>query len=364
MNEVTEAQMWDALSYLFRADNQVIDPDEVQPVLELMVRFMISQSARAAAAMATQMAGTTLRYIKAGVDVAATSNIDLEGIQAVDGVPGALEMVVGVVGQTNKAQNGPWIMKDGPWQRLPGFATPVELSGIAFYVQRGSTQAGNLYVQPARISNTSDAKEFTYAHNANEALRSLVGAAKEETADAYETITGTTTIEEIDGAEVEVFTATPSYNVKAKVGNYTLKAVYFKQGTVSEVKLKKNTEWTYNPATGELWVSPAVLINALEGHELHLDLSSEGTYGMASGFVFRVLQGKPYYRFGGETDADLREAGDSLEVTNNLVVVNSDAEAASAMQGNQPKFVLVKGKESGLRLHNPPFEENVFTHTT
>lgn len=308
MTQVTEEQIRQDLENLYEASNIVITDDETEPFDRRLIDFIVSQRLQGVAEAMAMMAGFSLDFVDGGVDTVATENIDLEGWQDLWGVDGGDDKLVAVVGQTAKSQNGLYRMKQGLWVREEGYTTPQELSRIAFFVADG-LRLGEMYVQPQNLTSPSDPKIFTLGLNLNKALKALIGKAKEEKDDQYETITGTTTTEEQDGQPVEVFTSKNEYNVKEKVGSFQLAKVKLKQGTVSEVEIKKGTEWTYDPDMGKLWISPAVLVNYLEGHEIHLCLSTSGTDGMAYGVVLKNDESNFYFRRADQSDADLQISG-------------------------------------------------------
>lgn len=84
---------------------------------------------------------------KLPVRLVATSNITLSGVQIIDDVQGAAGDRIGVVGQTNKAQNGIYVMAAGAWARATDFSTSAPVyTNIAFTVQEGAVNSSQTFI--------------------------------------------------------------------------------------------------------------------------------------------------------------------------------------------------------------------------
>lgn len=74
--------------------------------------------------------------------MAATANVSsLSGLQTHDGIAGAVNDRIMLPYQTNKAQNGPWLMKSGSWIRPTDFDTSEEVLNGLVLSKEGDTLA-------------------------------------------------------------------------------------------------------------------------------------------------------------------------------------------------------------------------------
>jgi len=91
------------------------------------------------------MAITGLSW-KHEVVAATTGNITLSGEQTIDGIAVKAGDRVLVKNQTNKTQNGIYIVSTGAWQRAPDADTADELAKAAVFVGGGNTHANTAWV--------------------------------------------------------------------------------------------------------------------------------------------------------------------------------------------------------------------------
>jgi len=85
---------------------------------------------------------------KNAVVAASTTNLDLDGLETLDGISCVAGDRVLVMNQTASAENGVYIVSGSAWARASDFdeLTPIdEINGAAVYVEQGATYADNGY---------------------------------------------------------------------------------------------------------------------------------------------------------------------------------------------------------------------------
>ena len=111
--------------------------------------------------------GTTAR-----VEVVATANLALSGLQTIAGYTTAAGDVVLLTGQTTPAQNGPWAAAAGAWTRPTWWAAASTKKPALFYVNRGTPGAdtkwstitdGDIVVDTTAVTITQDTTGSTYS---------------------------------------------------------------------------------------------------------------------------------------------------------------------------------------------------------
>lgn len=185
-NIVTEQQIRDMLAYLYRPANEEIKDDEVQPVEEAFIDFVLTMVAQAKADMAGTAAGLSLKVADQGVDTVALTNVPRNGVQTIGFVTGAGKNVL-LVGQTDPSENGVWVMQDGPWARHPLYDTPAKLSQLVVGVNSGQ-HAGRVYVQPQTVA-ALPAQNWDLMVNLEQAIAAMVVAQSEEISIVYLPVT-------------------------------------------------------------------------------------------------------------------------------------------------------------------------------
>lgn len=84
--------------------------------------------------------------VKASVTVATTANVTLSGEQTIDGVLTSASRVL-VKSQTTGSQNGIYVTAAGAWARATDADASGELTNASVFVDAGTANAGNTYVQ-------------------------------------------------------------------------------------------------------------------------------------------------------------------------------------------------------------------------
>ena len=106
---------------------------------------------------------------KTAANVASTGNLTLSGIQTIDGVTGAANLIVLVKNQTNAVQNGAYVMSSGTWARATfmNATTPTNEFTAAALLVLGGSQAGTAWVQTATVNTIGvDNVSFTQFNTA------------------------------------------------------------------------------------------------------------------------------------------------------------------------------------------------------
>lgn len=92
---------------------------------------------------------------KPSVDVVATSNITLSGLQTVDGVSLTAGMVVLAARQTSKATRRAYVVASGTWTAATWFDSSAEaVLGSDIYVRRGTSYAGTTWALTSPTTGT------------------------------------------------------------------------------------------------------------------------------------------------------------------------------------------------------------------
>jgi hypothetical protein len=79
--------------------------------------------------------------------VSKTSLGSLMGAPTIDAVPAPAGMIVLLAGQTNSAQNGPWVAQTGAWTRPSWYASGSQtVPGTVIYITEGAFQGGSTWV--------------------------------------------------------------------------------------------------------------------------------------------------------------------------------------------------------------------------
>lgn len=98
--------------------------------------------------MGTTGDGSFIRLFPKYVDCefSFTTNVVLSGIQTGDGIAGGASVTVMCLGQTDPAENGPWVQAAGAWSRPTGFAVSGDLAqGMICRVKRGTLRRLTLW---------------------------------------------------------------------------------------------------------------------------------------------------------------------------------------------------------------------------
>lgn len=94
---------------------------------------------------------------KPSVDVVATSNLTLSGLQTVDGVSLTAGMIVLPARQTDKSERAPMVVSSTAWTRATWFDSDAEaLLASEVYVRRGTAYAGTSWVITSPTTGTID----------------------------------------------------------------------------------------------------------------------------------------------------------------------------------------------------------------
>lgn len=83
------------------------------------------------------------------VRMATTANITLSGVQTIDGVVGSAGERTLVKDQTLPKENGLYLQAAGAWTRTTDADTAIELESAAVFIDEGTVNANNAYVQTA-----------------------------------------------------------------------------------------------------------------------------------------------------------------------------------------------------------------------
>ncbi len=81
---------------------------------------------------------------KQNVETVATTNVTLSGLQNINGVTGVAGLPILLIGQSNPAENGCYLMDSGAWVRRNDSNSGLELEYAVYTVTRG-TLAGRVY---------------------------------------------------------------------------------------------------------------------------------------------------------------------------------------------------------------------------
>jgi hypothetical protein len=101
--------------------------------------------------------------IKVPCRVASTANLDLSGLDTVDGVELSAEDRVLAKNQTAGAENGIWVVQSGAWIRTPDFDGTYDVkSGTMVMLSEGDTQADTLWYLATADPITIDTSELTF----------------------------------------------------------------------------------------------------------------------------------------------------------------------------------------------------------
>lgn len=253
-------------------------------------------------AAAGQFSGFALKTVDGGVDAATTTNQTLSGIRDLGTdrkVIGTDGLRVLVAGQTNKADNGLYLMKSGAWQRMTGYTSGVSLSGLMVGVNGGDNIG--LFIQPNQLANMQAEKPFQKIVDLSSAVQAAAGANKEEVRDE------TTSIIASEPDEEGNITVEYNYQVGNLVNGAQLRRVKWQQTDYGDRTLKRSA-WSYNAGTGVLSID-STQETLPDAGSLLLELVTYGTYGASSGIDLKIDGNQFVYRLGEESNADYKNAG-------------------------------------------------------
>lgn len=366
MATVSEEQIRSLLEYLYRPENVEIDDTETEPYDIALIDFIVSESKRQAELVAARATGFSLKTFPGGVDAATTDNQVLSGIRdlgtdrKVTGIDG---LKVLVVGQTNAADNGLYLMKSGNWQRITGYTSGASLSGLMVGVN-GGDNAGKFFLQADTLPNMQADKYFQPAIDLYESLSSLVSTSREETFYAFTPII-TAEPEDDDSEGITQY----SYPVGDIVGSSKIKRLIIQQSDYGD-KTVKPTAWTYDASTGLLSVD-ASQVSLPEGGELMFELVSYGTMGLAGGLeiVINPDASSPnqlgYILGNGVYPGDVKPIrGSNLTIVSGVETYDTAAQAQAARAGNRGKITVIRGQSGSARIYIPTgIDEKLLSYT-
>jgi hypothetical protein len=146
---VAEARVKGRAAGAGTGDEQDLTGAQVKTILEI-VASDISDFSTAVSSVAQDLINA--REFKGTVDAVAKANVaSLSGTTTIDGVALAAGMTVLLVAQTNKAQEGPWVVAAGAWTRDTRADTTAELADATFLVDDGTDGKGELWTQTANV---------------------------------------------------------------------------------------------------------------------------------------------------------------------------------------------------------------------
>lgn len=308
--------------------NERIDPPELKGLVDTIPDLVNTAIDNAKTAIEGAASGATWRTADGGVDTVSLTDIPLNGLQNINGVPNGVDIKVLVAGQSNKAQNGLYLMKSGFWLRIPGYDTGPSLSSLFVGVMSG-TYAGSIFMQPSLLATAEQAKDFTLALDLKSSLVALASMTREESRDFW----------------IPVTTESQStfYLTGIVPTGTMIRRVLFSQPDIDKL-LKPNTDWVYNKTTHAITLSGAASARVHVGNELILDVRSNGTQGLFEGLYLEAVDSQLYYRFGFETNADLRPIpGGTLNVTSGFISVDTYEEVLAEASGSAAKMIDHKG---------------------
>lgn len=287
--------------------NRVITPAELRLLFEAISSAVEGEVGDSVQEATGQLSGFALKTVEGGVDAATTTSQTLSGIRDL----GTERKVIGtdglrvlVAGQSNKADNGLYLMKSGAWQRMTGYTSGVSLSGLMVGVNGGDNIG--LFIQPNQLANMQAEKPFQKVVDLSSAVQSAAGANKEEEKDKTVNIVSTPSEEEGGDAVVEY-----SYSIGGKVNGSELRRVKIQQedyGDKTLIKDDTQNDWTYDKGTGILTIN-ADTVKLPDTGKLLLELVTYGTYGASSGIDLKIAGNQFVYRLGEESNADYKNAG-------------------------------------------------------
>lgn len=274
--------------------NERIDPPELKGLVDTIPDLVNTAIDNAKTEMQGAASGVTWRIVDGGVDTVSLSNITLSGLQDINGVPKSVDLKVLVAGQTNKAQNGLYLMKSTSWVRIPGYDTASSLSSVFVSVNSGD-YAASVYFQPATLANVNDVKDFKELVNFNFSLQALAASLREDFKDFTVTVATTGQV---------------AYSIPETLpANAIVKKVIYQQPDFDRT-LTRDQDWTFDKTNNRIVLTTTAASRVYNGHRLRIETSSYGSLGAFSGIVFKSSGSNLYYRLGYETDADLKLTGE------------------------------------------------------
>ena len=153
---------------------------------------------------------------KESVMALATTNYSLSGTATIDDIPISAGQRVALVGQTNKAQNGIWVVRAGSWTRPDDFVTGKVSSGAYFFVEKGTTSAHTGWILTTDGTITVDTTEIDFTQF-NAAADVQAGDGMTKTGNTLNVVTASSTRIVVNPDNIDLATTGVSAGTYTKV---------------------------------------------------------------------------------------------------------------------------------------------------
>lgn len=153
---------------------------------------------------------------KESVKALATTNTSLTGTTTIDSIAISAGQRVALVGQTNKAQNGIWLVQAGAWTRPTDFVTGKVSSGAYFFVEEGTASAHTGWILTTDGEITVDTTEIDFTQF-NAAADVQAGDGMTKTGNTLNVVTASSTRIVVNPDNIDLATTGVSAGTYTKV---------------------------------------------------------------------------------------------------------------------------------------------------